>query len=73
MPQSRDSAIAGRRYRGMADSAHAKPSDMGLMVEAMASRAKYRKLNHKGKAQKAFLRIKSLGAHKKNRGGLFPA
>ena len=71
MPQSRDSAVAGRRCRGMADSTHAKPSDMGLMVKAMAYRAKYRKINHGGKFQKVFLRIESLGVHKKNRGGPF--
>ena len=51
----------------MADSKQAKLSDSGLMVAAMAYRVKYRKV------KKMSARVESMGVHKKNRGGVYPA
>ena len=45
----------------------------GLAVAAMAYRVKYRLTNSDGTVQKVILRVTSLGVHKKNRGGTYPA
>ena len=57
----------------MTDSKHLNLSDNGLMVAAMAYRVKYRKVNPDGKARKIPVRIESMGVHRKNRGGVYPA
>ena len=57
----------------MADSKVPHLSDNGLMVAAMAYRVKYRKLDTDGKVCKILVRIESMGVHKKNRGGVYPA
>ena len=51
----------------MADSRHANVDNSGLMMAAMAFRVKYRKV------RKINVRIGSMGVHKKNRGGVYPA
>ena len=43
------------------------------MVAAMAYRVKYRKANTAGQANKIPVRIESMGVHRKNCGGLYPA
>jgi hypothetical protein len=57
----------------MADSKPSKLCDSGLMVAAMAYRVKYRRVGMDGKARKIPVRIESMGVHRKNRGGMYPA
>ena len=51
----------------MADAYH------GLMTMAMAYRVKYRQTDSDGKVVRKRVHIQSLGVHKKNRGGVYPA
>jgi hypothetical protein len=50
-----------------------KPYDHSLMVAAMAYRVKYRKVDSDGKTIRIHVRVDSMGVHKKNRGGVYPA
>ena len=45
----------------------------GLMIYAMAMRIKFRKHDHDGIFRKVPLPVMGMGAHKKNRGGQYPA
>jgi len=45
----------------------------GLMVQAMAFRVKYRKLNHDGYHQKLMLQVRDMGVHRRNRCGVYPS
>ena len=54
----------------MADS---KPVTEGVVTAAMAWRVKYRKTDDEGKVLRLKLPIASLGVHRKNRGGVYPA
>jgi len=56
----------------MVDSTQATP-DHGLMTVASAYRAKYRKCDSGGKAEKLFVRVGGVGVHKQNRGGVYPS
>ena len=64
-----DAALVDSRSRGMAEPA----PNMGLIARAMAWRVKYRKVDKAGQPIRMLLRVDSLGVHKNNRGGVFPA
>ena len=44
-----------------------------LMIQAMAYRVKYRKATNTGQAIKTSVHIQNMGAHRKNRGGIYPS
>ena len=56
----------------MVDSTQATP-DHGLMTVASAYRAKYRKCDSGGKADKLFVRVGGVGVHRQNRCGVYPS
>ena len=45
----------------------------GLIVQGMAYRVKYRKVDSQGRIVKIWIAVRNLGAHTRNRGGVYPA
>ena len=74
--QFSSTVVTEYRSRGSGVMAHTKEaslSDNSLMIAAMAYRVKYRKATVDGKIIKICVRVESMGVHKKNRGGNYPA